>query len=291
MSTEILALVLYGKSLSIGLLLFIVLALPTIIYFALKKLSRLEPNYRGDRIPGIFGLYLIIASCVLLNEWHKSQPQLRNAAEYAAWWIAVLGFGLLGLVDDLIGDKSIKGLRGHISAAVKNHILTSGLFKAIGGMVLAVSLAVIVFHRQNPVIAAPAAIVIALSANAFNLLDLRPGRSSAVFLLVSAVLLLHLSMSHAAFRGEALLCCVVLPAAVTWVIDSRAMAMMGDTGSNVLGASIGLAITLTYSLWVILVTLALLIFLHVVAEKHSITEIISRNQILNRLDRLTGVRQ
>ena len=46
--------------------------------------------------------------------------------------------------------------------------------------------------------------------------------------------------------------------------------MMGDTGSNVLGISIGILVVMGYSLKVRLIWLVFLIFIHLLTEKYSL---------------------
>ncbi len=83
----------------------------------------------------------------------------------------------------------------------------------------------------------------------------------------------------------------VLSAWQVWRRDSRGQVMMGDTGSNVLGASLGLALASpSFSLWVQVVTTLALIALHGVTERVSLTALIESKPALKWLDSLTGVR-
>jgi UDP-GlcNAc:undecaprenyl-phosphate/decaprenyl-phosphate GlcNAc-1-phosphate transferase len=204
------------------------------------------------------------------------------------WLLAVVGFGALGLLDDVRGDKKIQGLRGHFQAALRERKITTGFIKAIGGGLLALYLGWRLFPEE-PLRAVLAAALIALFANAVNLLDLRPGRAGAVFLLCALLLLL------AAFRSEAHvgippLLYVFLPALIVWERDARARVMLGDAGSNPLGAALGLALAQIASVALLILVLLALIVLHVVAERASLTKLIEANRLLRALDRLTGVR-
>lgn len=62
--------------------------------------------------------------------------------------------------------------------------------------------------------------------------------------------------------------------------------MMGDTGSNVLGISIGILMALGYTLNVRIAWLIFLILIHILTEKFSLTKIIEKNKVLNFIDRL-----
>jgi UDP-N-acetylmuramyl pentapeptide phosphotransferase/UDP-N-acetylglucosamine-1-phosphate transferase len=73
------------------------------------------------------------------------------------------------------------------------------------------------------------------------------------------------------------------------IADSRGKAMMGDSGSNSLGAALGLTIALSAPKWIIP---AIIWFatVHVYSEKRSISELIERNRVLRAIDRKLGVR-
>ena len=188
------------------------------------------------------------------------------------------------------GDKTIKGIKGHLRAAFQDRRVTSGLVKAVGGMAVGLSIGYWTFP-SNPAKAAAAGLLIALSANGMNLFDLRPGRACAVFLLCSTVLLAGAVYTTPPHIGELPLASVLLPTLPAWILDSRAKVMLGDTGSNVLGAALGLAIVESEILIFQAVAIALLIGLHIIAERRSITTIIANNKVLNALDRITGIRE
>ena len=130
--------------------------------------------------------------------------------------------------------------------------------------------------------------IIALSANAINLLDLRPGRACAAFFVGAAVIIaIHLA-THETLSP---LWFVVIPAAAVYERDRRGLAMMGDTGSNLLGASLGVGIlTIAGPISVRLAILGVLAALHILAERASITNIIEGNRFLKRIDSWTGRR-
>ena len=61
---------------------------------------------------------------------------------------------------------------------------------------------------------------------------------------------------------------------------------MGDTGSNVLGISIGILIVFGYSINIRIGWLVFLIFIHILTEKYSLTKLIENNKVLNFIDKL-----
>ena len=104
------------------------------------------------------------------------------------WLTGIAGFGLLGLLDDTLGNRQIKGLRGHFQAAFRERKITTGFIKAVGGGLLALLLAYR-FTPSSPLLMLLDAALIALCANAINLFDLRPGRACGVFLITGFGLL------------------------------------------------------------------------------------------------------
>lgn len=259
--------------------------LPPLADIGLRRIGHIEPNFRGERIPQSFGIVILLGASpmILLLGPRASISNLT----LLSWMIALLGFGLLGLLDDLRGDKRIKGLRGHFRAAFVERRITTGFIKAVGGAGIALGLGFLHFPHA-PADALLAGALIALSANAINLFDLRPGRAGAVFLLCAGSLL---SLGYSQRNLSALcLLCVCLPTVIVYLWDRRACAMMGDTGSNPLGACLGLALVEQPSVGLRVAALLLLLALHVVAERISITKLIERVALLRTLDRLTGVR-
>ena len=88
---------------------------------------------------------------------------------------AVVAFGLLGLIDDLLGDGTTRGFRGHVRALLHGEI-TTGFLKLFGGAAVAVVLVATPGFATGRRILVDA-VLIALAANLGNLLDRAPGRT------------------------------------------------------------------------------------------------------------------
>jgi UDP-GlcNAc:undecaprenyl-phosphate GlcNAc-1-phosphate transferase len=282
-----------AAGLLLGLLgLLLLLLLPPLVGWGLRRCGRLEANFRGERIPQSFGLMILLWSGMMLGATAFFYAEQRERS--LVWLAGCAGYGLLGLLDDLLGAKQIKGLRGHIRAAVRDHKITTGLIKAVGGLLLAVWLAArltadhVTSEWASAGVIALGAGVIALAANAINLLDLRPGRAVAVFLVCAVPLIVAGVCGGVA--GVPPLLLVALPALRMWPADAAGKVMMGDTGSNLLGGALGMALVTTTAIGVQAAGLVALIALHILAERRSITAIIQGNRILTTLDRWTGVR-
>mgnify|MGYP006284470509 FL=1 len=69
-------------------------------------------------------------------------------------------------------------------------------------------------------------------------------------------------------------------------IDLKAQAMMGDVGSNILGAVLGFVFVINASEFGQLLVLLGLIIINSYAEIHSFTEVIANNKLLNFIDHL-----
>jgi UDP-N-acetylmuramyl pentapeptide phosphotransferase/UDP-N-acetylglucosamine-1-phosphate transferase len=253
-------------------------------------------NYRKRLIPALGGLCLLVP-CIFLAVLAGIQAQVSPNIDSPAVALigCLLGWMLLGLVDDLAGTAENKGFRGHLRALLHGKLTTGGI-KLLGGGLLALGMAGLSIHTGPRLLTIPlAALVIALSANALNLFDLRPGRALKVWWLGAIPLILWpacatdlpwspagLYPSYWALAGTLLLLTTLLYAP----LDFGAMMMLGDTGSNPLGALLGLLIVVSTPWPGQLVVLALLIALHVYAERASITWLIARVPVLTWLDRL-----
>jgi UDP-N-acetylmuramyl pentapeptide phosphotransferase/UDP-N-acetylglucosamine-1-phosphate transferase len=242
-------------------------------------------NYRGEEVIGSAGLAIVGASLLgwLLLGWRGELRWQESALLMAtAFW-----FSVLGLMDDIAGETQVKGWRGHFSTLLKERRLTMGMVKAIGGGVGALILSAWVmgvlgqFRWERWLLGA---MVIALSANALNLLDVRPSRALKGFWLLS---LLGVGVT----RGDGWLAFVPLWASTLAYApdDFRRKAMLGDAGANPLGACFGIWVTLRWSLTAQVLLLLVLIAFHLYAERRSLTADIERVALLRWLDRW-GVR-
>ena len=246
-----------------------------------------RPNFKGVTIPVGYGLVPLLFCCTLLLLTLYLTPS--STPLYRLWLTTVLVFGLLGFWDDTRGNRDYRGLKGHFRACFVDRKITTGFVKAVGGLVCAIWLAWQMYPTEGrfPV----AALLIALSANAVNLLDVRPGRACGVFLALGTPLLLYLIVQQGLRPVVPPLFYVVLTSWLVWGKDSRAQVMMGDTGSNLLGACLGLTLASSaVPLALQIPVLFLLIALHIITERVSLTALIESKPLLKWLDRLTGVR-
>jgi hypothetical protein len=166
---------------------------------------------------------------------------------------AVAAVAAIGLADDLWSGPE-RGFLGHLRSG-----RTTGMLKLIG--IPAVGL----FATRR----VSGAVLVGLAANALNQLDTRPGRALKAYL--AAALPLDAPVGIAV---------LLLP------YDLREMAMLGDAGSNALGALLGLKSVERFTgrgQWVAIGALA---GLTILGERTSIGALIERTPGLAWIDRL-----
>jgi UDP-GlcNAc:undecaprenyl-phosphate/decaprenyl-phosphate GlcNAc-1-phosphate transferase len=188
-----------------------------------------RPNYRGRELPFPAGVVAVAASLVALGVVVVLEELGAWDEPYRFVLALALGVAFLGLLDDLL-DAPARGWRGHGREALRGGFST-GALKAVGTLCLAVATVPPGPFGEFAV----SAVLVALTANLFNLLDLRPGRAVKVFAVVAVALV--------ALTGTETLRAVGLfagPLLGLGVYDLRERAMLGDTGSNVLGALAGI---------------------------------------------------
>ena len=198
--------------------------------------------------------------------------------------VAGLGAGAFGALDDLVGDSSRKGLRGHLAAACRGEV-TTGAIKIAGlGATGLVSAWIVDRSRVRTGVMATLAggAVIAGSANIANLLDLRPGRALKVVLLLAVPIVAggrgtHLSAAAGAAAGAAM---------GVLADDLAGRSMLGDTGANSAGALLGTALVARTGLPGRLLALAVVTVLTLASEKVSFTTVIESTPGLRELDAL-----
>lgn len=244
-------------------------------------------NFASRVIPAAFGLAYVLAAdayysfrALLPTPYYQRLPLI--------YLLVSVGFGALGLADDLAGDRTAGGFLGHFRKLFRERRLTTGAVKAIGGGILAL-IAGWLLAGPSVYDTIIAALMIALTANTANLLDLRPGRCLAAFFAGAIAVVATLAAHHLLRAGE-LFYFALLAAALLYPLDSRGRVMLGDTGANSLGATLGLTMALFFSpVWRI-VAIALLAIFHIWAEKRSLTKLIEETPVLRRIDRKIGIR-
>jgi UDP-GlcNAc:undecaprenyl-phosphate GlcNAc-1-phosphate transferase len=231
-------------------------------------------NFRGELVPTGMGVSFLLGSSLgLVGGLWLGVYGIQDALLLTT---VLFGFGFLGLVDDLWGDHAHRGIGGHLRVALQGKVST-GLLKAVYGGLLALGAALFSGGKEGLLVNA---LIIALTTNTLNLLDLRPGRCGKAFLLGS--LLLFCIGETSALRQLLPVIGGVL-AYLPW--DMRRVVMMGDAGANPLGALLGIGI-IGLAGPMRAFSLLLLIGIHLYSEKYSLSRLIDDNPVLRFLDKL-----
>jgi UDP-N-acetylmuramyl pentapeptide phosphotransferase/UDP-N-acetylglucosamine-1-phosphate transferase len=238
-------------------------------------------NYRGVSLPVPIGVAIVPAALIALIPVMLI-ARLTTADIFPTDLALVLtfipGVALLGFVDDVLSGDS-RGWRQHLSATMSGGF-SSGLLKAAGTLGLALLVASSLPGSDSEFLLATAVLV--LSTNAFNLLDLRPGRSVKAFLLLGLCLTIATQITEPA----AALGLFIGPVLVAGWLDLREKGMLGDAGSNVIGAMAGIWIVLTLDTTEQLVALAILIIINLYGEFRSLSKVIEKTPGIRQIDSL-----
>jgi UDP-GlcNAc:undecaprenyl-phosphate/decaprenyl-phosphate GlcNAc-1-phosphate transferase len=251
----------------------------------LEEGGHTRQNYRGASLPCPFGVLVGAAAALALiplSLW----AQYFDAANVPVVGLPlVAGVAFLGLLDDAIAGAS-RGWRGHGAATLRGDFST-GALKAAGtlGLALFFALGLSTAEDRPGEDFVLIALVVTLATNLFNLLDLRPGRAVKAFVLVGAGLVLgEGSLDLAETLGI-----WIGPILVAGTFDLRERAMLGDSGSNVIGAVAGAWLALALDTTGLAVAVAILALVTAYGEFRSINALVERTPGLRHLDSLGRV--
>jgi UDP-N-acetylmuramyl pentapeptide phosphotransferase/UDP-N-acetylglucosamine-1-phosphate transferase len=268
------------------------LAIAPVLLRGLTEAGFVRSNYAGREVPVPAGLLIPLAAFLALG---VSAPLDRLVDDsvlqgigLAGAIIYIVGVCLLGVIDDLLGTpviegdlgrKDPRGLRGHAKATLGGGFST-GAVKAIGSLGLAAFAVGLIVPGKWEYLLAIALVVV--TTNLFNLLDLRPGRALKVFFALIAVLALATwtltpLWTMGAFIGS-------LPVLAYYDLGEKGM--LGDTGSNAIGAIAGIWMVLVLSTTVQAIALAVILLITLYGEFRSISQLIDRIPVLRFIDLL-----
>ena len=256
----------------------------------MRRAGLVRENYRGIAVAFPAGAVLVACSLIALvplavlddrADLDLLDPELRR------WAVYVLGVTLLGLLDDSLGRGGVadtdRGWRGHALAVAQGRFST-GAIKAAGALALA-AYATQGRGQEDLRYLADLALLL-LATNLFNLLDLRPGRVEKAF----GLLLAGLCVGAWTALPLEMLGIFIGPVAIGAVFTLRERAMLGDTGSNLVGALAGVSMLVALGEDARLVALAVVTALTIYGEFRSISAAIERVPPLRWLDSLGRLR-
>ncbi len=252
----------------------------------LRDAGLVRANYRGAELAFPLGAVLATAALVALAPlaFLNDRADLDLLApELRRWLPYVLGIAFLGFLDDSLGQGAAaatpRGWRGH-ARALREGRLSTGAIKAIGALALA---AYVVSGRglESWRYLADVALLV-LATNLFNLLDLRPGRAEKGLVLLG----IGLCLGAWTLAPIELLGIFAGPVLVGAWLTLGERAMLGDTGSNLVGAVAGVWLLTVLGADARLVALAIVLALTIYGELRSISLTIEKVPPLRWLDSL-----
>lgn len=259
------------------------------LWIALRQSWQRQPlmrtNYQGVTLPTAAGV--VIAFALLTVEAVRAgigaagmgtDPGL--TAPRSAVLTVVLGFTVIGLLDDLTGTTKVRGLAGHLRALGRGELTTGAMKLFVGAAISLVGVAILMPDSLGTLVVSAA--VVALSANLFNLLDLRPGRATKAGVGTFAVIALA-----AGFDTALVPVALVIGAAAALMLDDlHERLMIGDTGANAIGAAIGMGLVTQLGSTGRIVALVVLAALNLLSEFVSFSRIIDQVAPLRVLDQI-----
>ncbi|HBG75776.1 MAG TPA: hypothetical protein DDW86_02325 [Clostridiales bacterium] len=262
------------------ILLSIIVSVASFFLFRNRVLAFLDEknlsvqNYSGRKVRTGGGLLLLFP--VLL----AAVPSLfvTRQADVVFYILMILCLAFCGLLDDVLGDSTSRGLSGHIGKFLKGG-LSTGWIKAFTGGLIGILLAW--YRYRNFPLFLLDSLSFALCVNLVNLFDLRPGRAikGLLFALVPVML-------FAGFREV----WSVLPVLVLLMFylegEMEEAYMLGDTGANLLGGILGFYEVIGLPVKGKIILTIFLVALHVLAEFQSFSKWIDAVPILRAIDRL-----
>jgi UDP-N-acetylmuramyl pentapeptide phosphotransferase/UDP-N-acetylglucosamine-1-phosphate transferase len=264
-----------------------------IAYNALLRGGHVRRNFQGRDIPTSVGVAFVLSAFIMAPFALLMLGRAHHVSDAFAVLALAAGFGVLGLIDDLTRTREKGGILGHTKNFLRTGHMSTALIKAGFGLVLCAGVLVLLRGSKDWPMTLVDTLILALSANAMNLLDVRPGRAVKGFLfalpaliLISSVLTLFGNQATVAQHTLVLIVPFALWAFMYLPLDLKRKAMLGDAGSNVLGVIMGLALVWELSHPSRLAALGLLALFHVVCELKSLTEIIEKVPPLRWLDNL-----
>ena len=278
--------------------LFCVLIPFIVMGMLMRSLTQTAPtteNYRGTLVYPSLGIVWFIW---LISLWAGAHFLVALRFEQPLWvayivplFPLIAGSCALGLFDDLVGDKSVKGFRGHMRALLHGRLTTGGL-KMTGIGLLSLFTAVSLYWTGISSLPRIVLVtcVIALMANLVNQFDLRPGRAGKVYSIGLALALLGIVLSPIIHLDWTAIVAVALigigPLVAVSRFDLGEKGMLGDAGANSMGAFLGFIYATSLSLIVLSIVTIILLVLTIIGERFSFSRLIEGNRVLRAVDKL-----
>lgn len=258
-----------------------VVALAAAVLILRAQVQRLlRKNYAGRLVPAVLGVGLVTGAVLSATVTAALAGEIYGLGQAGTWAIvAAVALGVVGLVDDLAEDRA-RGFRGHFGSLLHRGRPTTGIMKLAVGIAAGTALALLI--GGGPVRVASAAVLMAVSANVWNALDVVPGRALKLAIIVLVPLL------FASWREPYGVVAGATLGATTALLpfDLLERGMLGDAGSNPLGFLVGLGLAVVLPTPGVVAAAVAGLLLQVAAETVTISRLVEATPPLRWLDRL-----
>jgi UDP-GlcNAc:undecaprenyl-phosphate/decaprenyl-phosphate GlcNAc-1-phosphate transferase len=243
----------------------------------------LRKNHAGRLVPAVLGVGLVTGAVLSTTVTAALAGRAYELGRTGTWaMLAAVAVGVVGLGDDLAEDRA-RGFRGHLGSLLRRGRLTTGIMKLAVGIAAGTALALLI--GGGPVRVASAAVLMAVSANVWNALDVVPGRALKLAIIVLVPLLFaSWREPYGVLAGATLgASTAVLP------FDLLERGMLGDAGSNPLGFLVGVGLAVVLPTPGVVAAAVAGLLLQVAAETVTISRLVEATPPLRWLDRLGRV--
>lgn len=244
----------------------------------LSSANFVAQNYKGVKIPIGTGLLWVevflvcVATAGILN--YFIGESLYFSKDFYVIATLILGSSLIGFIDDRSTNVE-RGLTKHFKALLKGKV-TTGFIKATSGLIIAVIAALNLSNSLELVVINT--LIIALFMNAINLLDTRPGRALIGFMGLLILIILGTLLAKNVEIGAVwhLWGVFLAPGIALMPSEIKGESMLGDTGSNMLGAILGYLLAASFEINVKIAILIVLVIFNIFADRVSITKLLEK---------------
>lgn len=248
-------------------------------------------NYKGDQIPIGTGMLLWVACIVYGFIWHMLftiDHSLDHVIEMERLNLLLITQSIIfiaGWLDDQHGDTFVKGFHGHVGLWLEQRNVSTGLVKIAAACIASCWFFIPLSENLWRMIFS--IVFVILMTNMLNLLDVRPGRCIKGYMFIMGLVVC--SLLFTTNTGFELILPMLWGSLLLLPYDVKGKAMLGDAGSNLLGFHAGIAVAICTPLTLQLALFAIVVLLHWMAERTSLSKWIEKSPLLSWLDRIGRV--
>ncbi|OLO42826.1 hypothetical protein BTR23_02165 [Alkalihalophilus pseudofirmus] len=247
-------------------------AIATMVFFT--RMNWITINFLQKSVPYSIGSFVLYSYFIfaIFSPW---EIQLFSGVSI----VYLLGLWLVGLIDDMIGDKQTKGLKGHIRAFIKEGTFSTALLKLTSTLILTY-LWILLLAPSTIEQWVRYSLILILTPHVMNLFDTRPLRVWKVTLLHIPIFLPYVVV-NVPFSYYLFLLTFLF---IFYVLEGHAVAMLGDNGATLMGGILAIITVSHTTVQQQYIVISLLVLLTIVAEKISFTKWIEKHPLMKIVD-------